>query len=115
MTIKRRTIMPDSKGLNERLILDTLRTQQSMTMEQLVTLLPQMTWNRIFQAIDILSRGGKIRIHRRGFDYELGLGPEAPASEMRDSSWSSYVESLSGSGRGTCHLPKQSVLIQGGN
>jgi hypothetical protein len=101
--------MPDSNGLNERLILDTLKMQPSMTMEHLVTLLPQMTWNCIFQVIDALSRGGKIRIQRRGFDYELGL-----AADTSDSSWPNYVESLSGSGRRRGHLPKHSVLTHGG-
>jgi len=102
--------MPDFNGLNERLILNTLKTQPSMTMEHLVTLLPQMTWNRIFQAIDALSRRSKIRIQRRGFDYELGLAPE-----ISDSSWSNYVERLSGSGRRRRirRSPKHSVLTNG--
>lgn len=74
MTIGGRTIMTDSNERNEeRLILDTLKTQPSVTMERLVTLLPHLTWNRVFQAIDALSRRGKIRIQRRGFEYELGL------------------------------------------
>ncbi len=58
---------------NEELILATLKTHPAMTMEDLVALVPDMTWNRVFQAIDSLSRGGKITIHRRGFDYEVGL------------------------------------------
>lgn len=65
--------MINSKALNERVILNTLRTQPPVTMERLVTLLPHMTWNCVFQAIDALSRTGKIRIRRRGFDYELGV------------------------------------------
>lgn len=65
--------MAEHNGQNERLILDTLNTQPSMTMERLVTLLPHMTWNRVFQAVDSLSRGGKISVRRCGFDYELAV------------------------------------------
>jgi hypothetical protein len=64
-------------GQNERLILDTLKQQPSISMERLVTLVPDMTWNRVFQAVDTLSRAGDITIRRRGSDYELGLSAGA--------------------------------------
>lgn len=107
--------MLDSSEQHERLILDTLMAQPSMTMERLVALLPHMTWNRVFEAIDVLSRTGRIRIQRRGFDYELRVAPETPAPGRMDSLWSDYVDTLSGSDRRTGHLPKESVLTHGGN
>jgi hypothetical protein len=52
-------------------ILELLRARKSLTLEQAVTLLPELSWNQVFKTVDELSRGGKIILLRRGFDYEI--------------------------------------------
>jgi len=58
---------------HQRLILEALRTHRTMTMERLVTAVPDVSWNCLFQAIDELSRSGRITVYRRGFEYELSV------------------------------------------
>jgi hypothetical protein len=45
-------------------------------MDQLVSRLPELRWNEVFHAIDLLSRQGKITLRRRGFEYEIRLPAE---------------------------------------
>ena len=56
---------------SEFLILDLMRAKKSLTLEQVVTLLPELTWNQVFRTIDELSRRGEIILLRRGFQYEV--------------------------------------------
>jgi hypothetical protein len=56
---------------NEKLILALLSTRRSLTLEQVVALLPQLTWNQVFKSIDNLSRRGNLLLLRRGFQYEI--------------------------------------------
>jgi hypothetical protein len=56
---------------SEILILELLRVRRSLTLEQMVTLLPELSWNQVFKTVDELSRRGKIILLRRGFDYEV--------------------------------------------
>ncbi|MCE3224942.1 MAG: hypothetical protein K0S58_3122 [Nitrospira sp.] len=62
-----RAISPTSEGL----ILDLLSARKSLTLQQVVTLLPELSWNQIFRTVDVLSRRGDIILLRRGFEYEL--------------------------------------------
>jgi hypothetical protein len=72
--------MVNRNGQHEQLILDTLRRHRTMTMEGLVTAVPDLSWNCVFQVIDELSRSGRIAVHRQGFDYELALPTSLPQS-----------------------------------
>ena len=56
---------------SEFLILELLRVRKSLTLEQVVTLLPELSWNQVFRTIDELSRRGEIILLRRGFQYEV--------------------------------------------
>ena len=56
---------------SEYLILGLLRARKSLTLEQVVALLPELSWNQVFTAVDVLSRRGKIILLRRGFQYEV--------------------------------------------
>ena len=56
---------------SEYLILDLLRIRKSLTLEQVVTLLPELSWNQIFKTVDELSRRGEIMLRRRGFEYDV--------------------------------------------
>lgn len=61
-------------------ILELLHVKRSLTLEQAVTLLPELSWNQVFKTIDELSRHGKIILLRRGFDYEIErVSPRQPA------------------------------------
>ena len=61
------SISPTSEGL----ILDLLGLRKSLTLEQVVTLLPELSWNQVFKTVDELSRRGEIILLRRGFEYEI--------------------------------------------
>ena len=56
---------------SEFLILELLRVRKSLTLEQVITLLPELSWNQVFRTIDELSRRGEIILLRRGFQYEV--------------------------------------------
>ena len=61
------SISPTSEGL----ILDLLGLRNSLTLEQVVTLLPELSWNQVFKTVDELIRRGEIILLRRGFEYEI--------------------------------------------
>ena len=52
-------------------ILDHLNEQTVISLDSLICLMPQYTWNQIFQAVDQLARGNKIVLRRNRFDYML--------------------------------------------
>jgi hypothetical protein len=72
--------MATQNELNEALIIDLLRREESLKLEEVVALLPQLSWNQVFQCVDSLSRRGKIILHRRGFDYEVVRPSRKPHS-----------------------------------
>ena len=52
-------------------ILDHLNEQTVISLDSLICLMPQYTWNQIFQAVDQLARSNKIVLRRHRFDYML--------------------------------------------
>lgn len=64
-------VYPSTSPTSEGLILDLLGLRKSLTLEQVVTLLPELSWNQVFRTVDELSRRGEIILLRRGFDYEI--------------------------------------------
>ena len=62
-------------------ILELVQMRKSLTLGQVVTLLPELSWNQVFKTIDELSRRGNIILLRRGFDYEIErVSPKQPAA-----------------------------------
>jgi hypothetical protein len=59
----------------ESLVIELLRSSSPLTMDELVTRLPELRWNEVFHAIDQLSRHGQILLRRQGFSYQLCLPP----------------------------------------
>lgn len=57
----------------EEHVLQALHHQPRLTMEGLVHAVPHISWNRVFHAVDALSRRGRIAVHRHGFEYLLSL------------------------------------------
>ena len=68
-------VSPSSFLCSELLILELLRGRRSLTLEQVVALLPELSWNRVFKTVDELSRRGEIILLRRGFQYEVEGAP----------------------------------------
>lgn len=52
-------------------ILEHLNEETVMSLDTLVTRLPQYSWSQIFHSIDHLARTNKIVLRRHGFDYTL--------------------------------------------
>ncbi len=52
-------------------ILDHLNEQTVISLDSLICLMPQYTWNQIFHAVDQLARCNKIVLRRHRFDYTL--------------------------------------------
>ena len=64
-------VHPSITSPSEGLILDLVCLRKSLTLEQVVTLLPELSWNQVFKTVDELSRRGEIILLRRGFEYEI--------------------------------------------
>ncbi|MEP6958023.1 MAG: hypothetical protein ABI980_04780 [Nitrospirota bacterium] len=52
-------------------ILDHLDEQAVISLDSLICLMPQYTWNQIFYTVDQLARSNKVVLRRHGFDYTL--------------------------------------------
>lgn len=52
-------------------ILDHVDEQTVISLDSLISLMPQYTWNQIFHRIDQLARSKKIVLRRHRFDYML--------------------------------------------
>ena len=52
-------------------ILDHLNEQTVITLDSLICLMPQYTWNQIFHRVDQLARCNKLVLRRHRFDYTL--------------------------------------------
>lgn len=63
--------MATQTEVEEAAVLEVLGPEGSIKLEDVVDLLPQMSWNQVFQCIDSLSRRGEIVLLRHGFDYEI--------------------------------------------
>jgi hypothetical protein len=61
---------PDTDVLTA-IILDHLNEQTVISLESLICLMPQYTWNQIFHIVDQLARSSKIVLRRHRFDYML--------------------------------------------
>jgi hypothetical protein len=52
-------------------ILDHLSEQTVISLDTLIYLMPQYTWNQIFHRVDQLSRCNKVVLRRHQFEYTL--------------------------------------------
>jgi hypothetical protein len=52
-------------------ILDHLNEQTVISLDTLICLMPQYTWNQIFETVDQLARCSKIVLRRHRFEYML--------------------------------------------
>ncbi len=61
---------PHGDALTET-ILDHLNEQTVISLDTLICLMPQYTWNQIFHSVDQLARCNKIVLRRHRFEYTL--------------------------------------------
>ena len=61
---------PDTDALTAT-ILDHLNEQTVISLDSLICLMPQYTWNQIFHRVDQLSRCNKVVLRRHRFEYTL--------------------------------------------
>lgn len=52
-------------------ILEHLNEQSVISLDSLIYLMPQFTWNQIFHCVDQLARSHKIVLRRHRFEYML--------------------------------------------
>lgn len=52
-------------------ILDHLNEQAVISLDTLICLMPQYTWNQIFHRVDQLARCNKVVLRRHRFEYTL--------------------------------------------
>lgn len=55
----------------ESRILEHIDEQAVASLDTLIALMPQYSWNQIFHTVDCLARCGKIVLRRHGFDYTV--------------------------------------------
>jgi hypothetical protein len=75
-----------SHSSQENLILEVLASGETLTLEQVIAEVPELSWSQLFQAVDALSRHGHIALRRRGFQYELSLRTQRQAMDRLASS-----------------------------
>ena len=52
-------------------LLAIVQERRQIRLEELLSYLPEFTWNQVFSLVDQLSRQERIYLRRRGFEYEL--------------------------------------------
>ena len=63
--------VPLSVDKLEACILAHLNEEAVIGLDALIELLPEYSWNQIFNAVDQLARSGNIVLRRHRFDYTL--------------------------------------------
>jgi len=52
-------------------VLQVINEQHVVTLDGLIALMPEYSWNQIIQAVDRLARCRRIVLRRHGFDYTV--------------------------------------------
>lgn len=52
-------------------VLGCVDEESVVTLDRLVALLPEFTWNQIFHTVDRLARNGRIALRRHGSNYTV--------------------------------------------
>jgi hypothetical protein len=66
--------MPPLRPTTARVILETVKDFPGISLEDLARNCPQLTWNEVFAAVDVMSRRGMILLSRKGFQYFVRAG-----------------------------------------
>jgi hypothetical protein len=58
----------------EDAIVETLRRSGPCCLDDIVTSLPNSSWEEVFDAVDRMSRNGRLLLHQRGYSaYQVSL------------------------------------------
>jgi hypothetical protein len=60
----------------EKHILDHVG-KENLSLDRLIEMLPQYSWNQVFHAVDRLARRGNITLGRHGFEYTIARAQHA--------------------------------------
>jgi len=82
-----------ARSVGEARVLNVLKNGHEQTWEQVSSKLPELAWNELFAIFDVLSRKGKITMHRRGLDYVLKLGHSPSTANTAASTANARVSS----------------------
>ncbi len=52
-------------------LLAIVHERRQIQLEELLSYLPEFTWNQVFSLVDELSRQERICLQRQGFEYQL--------------------------------------------
>jgi len=63
-------VIPSAETLGDE-ILKQINEQDVITLDGLIALMPEYSWNQIFHAVDCLARCRKIVLRRHRFEYTL--------------------------------------------
>ena len=55
----------------EQLILNRLREDRRITVDEILDQVPELSWAQLFSAMDILSRRGDVELRRQEFTYTV--------------------------------------------
>lgn len=58
------------ESLKKRIV-DRLEEEAVIGLDALIRMLPEYSWNQVFDAVDQLARNGSIVLRRHGYDYTL--------------------------------------------
>ena len=64
-------IAPTRSMMISHEVLELVNEQSVISLDTLVTLLPQFEWNQIFHAVDQLARERRLVLRRHRFDYTI--------------------------------------------
>ena len=69
--LKASTSVPLSIDELEGRIVEQINEEAVIGLDSLIQMLPEYSWNQIFNTVDYLARAGKIVLRRHGYDYTL--------------------------------------------
>ncbi|MCP9442518.1 MAG: hypothetical protein NNA20_07980 [Nitrospira sp.] len=69
----------------EARILTLVHARGTISLEELLSCLPEWTWSQVFTSVDALSRQGAICLRRRNFEYELRPASPPPTGFLEGS------------------------------
>jgi len=56
---------------DESTIISLLDASDRLTIDEILTRAPHLSWSQVFLAIDVLSRKGDVTLYRKGFEYSV--------------------------------------------
>ena len=69
----------------EAAIVEILRRSGPCCLDDIVTSLPNSSWEEVFDAVDRMSRNGRLLLHQRGYSaYQVSLPLNFPTQRLAE-------------------------------